>query len=593
VKLVGVFAIVLPLTAALAFLPLVGPADERILDAQFRFVRAHALRPVQTEVAIVGIDDESARALPEPLTLWHPHLGRFLQAMAVSGAAGVGLDVVLPDRSFDAFVPGYDLALIRGIVAARNALPLVLALTVDPTGETRPVNERFVAAAGGWSAMAYALLPIDGDGVVRRFDERIGSGGGAVPTLAGTLAARLHRPPVHGYIDYAVGNRFDYVPLHRVLAWYDAGDLERIRGEFAGKLVLLGGVFRFEDRLRAPVALLESDPEATALPGVVLHAQVLRNLLNEGTVASAPAWAVPALALVAAGSFWVAGGLVASVPLVLVPGALLVAASTWLLARGVHLPIASILFALALAVGTRVLYEASLKLRERARLRRAFGPYVSPDIMRALLTSDPPPGLGGERFVLCVMFADIRGFTERSEQSTPEATIRLLNRYFSEFTACVHGAGGTLDKFIGDGVMAFFGAPQRLDNPCVPAVRAAREMLERLPRLNAALELEGEPPIAIGIGLETGEAIVGHMGSETRHNYTAIGDAVNVASRLEGLTKDVGYPLVCSERVWQRLDDRAGFVKLGPRPIKGHQPVALYGWRPASGSPAETSEEAR
>jgi adenylate cyclase len=128
--------------------------------------------------------------------------------------------------------------------------------------------------------------------------------------------------------------------------------------------------------------------------------------------------------------------------------------------------------------------------------------------------------------------------------------------------------------------MAFFGAPQRLDNPCLPAFRAARDMLERVSRLNAMLVREGDSPIAIGIGLHVGDAVVGNMGSAARYNYTAIGDTVNVASRLEGLTKEVGYPLVCSASVFDGLDDHAGFVELGARPIKGHQPVEVYGWRP-------------
>jgi len=200
------------------------------------------------------------------------------------------------------------------------------------------------------------------------------------------------------------------------------------------------------------------------------------------------------------------------------------------------------------------------------------------------LRTNPPPGLGGERYRLCVLFADIRGFTKRSERMTPEAVVELLNRYFSEVTRSIHDAGGTVDKFMGDGVMAFFGAPQRLDNPCVPAVQAAVDMLSGVARLNVALARQGEAPIAIGIGLHAGEAVVGNIGSGARHNYTAIGDTVNVASRLERLTVEVGYPLVCSVTVWDMLDQRNGFVKLGARPIKGHQPVEIYGWRPDDGS---------
>jgi class 3 adenylate cyclase len=577
----GLFAIILLLGAGLTFFLWVRPVDQQIVDAQFRFLRTHAPRPVQNDVVIVGIDDETARALREPLTLWHPHFGKFLQAMAGSGATAVGLDIVLPDRSFEAIVPGYDLQLLRGIVAARGAIPLVLSLTIDPTGETRPVYERFIFAAGGWDAAGYALLPVDSDGVVRRFDERIKVGGGRVPTLAGQMAARLGRPAEHGLIDYAAGKPFDYVPLHRVLEWQEAGDAAKLRSTFGGKAVLLGGVFRFEDRLAAPVNLVAWDAEAVNAPGVVLHAQVLRNLLNGGLIAPVPAWVVPVLALLAASAFWFAGTYAITALLAFAAGVVVMAASTWLLAHGTYLPTAAILFTLLVAVGARMLFEASLQLRERRRLRRTFGAYVSPDIMRDILRSDPPPGIGGERYWLCVLFVDIRGFTARSEAASPEATIRLLNRYFSEVAACVHGAGGTLDKFIGDGVMAFFGAPQRLESPCISAMNAARELLARLPRLNAELIREGEAPIAIGIGLHAGDAVVGNMGSETRHNYTAIGDAVNVASRLEGLTKDVDFPLVCSEVVFEKLIDHSGLVKLGPRTIKGHQPVVVYGWRPS------------
>jgi adenylate cyclase len=160
--------------------------------------------------------------------------------------------------------------------------------------------------------------------------------------------------------------------------------------------------------------------------------------------------------------------------------------------------------------------------------------------------------------------------------------ISLLNRYFEEVTAVIHQHGVTIDKFLGDGVMAFFGAPKDLDDPCVPAFAAARELLGKVATLNQALAAEGLSPIEIGIGLHAGEAVVGHIGSTARHEYTAIGDTVNVASRLEGVTKEVGFPLVCSRAVADAIggDGVEGLRALGARPIKGHQPVEVFGWRP-------------
>src|SRR5262249_21763599 len=197
------FATVVLLAAVLPYAPWVETGDHAILDAQFRFLRAHALRPAANDIVIVGIDDETTRALPEPFTLWHPHLSKFLQASARSGAADVCVDVVLPDRSFDVIVHGRDRELLAGIISARRSTPIVLALTVDPSGETRPVHRPFVAAAGR-DATGYALLPVDSDGVVRRFDERLAIGGGAVATPPGPNSRRLGRGPGPGLIDHCL-----------------------------------------------------------------------------------------------------------------------------------------------------------------------------------------------------------------------------------------------------------------------------------------------------------------------------------------------------------------------------------------------------
>ena len=187
-------------------------------------------------------------------------------------------------------------------------------------------------------------------------------------------------------------------------------------------------------------------------------------------------------------------------------------------------------------------------------------------------------GLGGERRKICVMFSDIRGFTARSETMTPEQVIDFLNRYFERMANAIHDQQGTVDKFIGDGIMAFFSAPKTLEDPCFLAFTAAQNMLEGLEELNAELEIDGLSPIRIGIGLHLGDAVVGHVGSETRHEYTAIGDVVNVSSRIEGLTKDSGYQLFCSEPVVLEIGDRAHFDELGLRDIKGHTPVKVFGW---------------
>ena len=572
------FFVILLCGALIGFSRFTESLDLKILDAQFRLLRAEFPQSVAKDVVIVGIDEATVARLPEPITLWHPHIAKFLTGMARGQAAAVGLDVVLPDRSYEQVAPGYDRALVRGIVEARRAYPLVLGVTIDPTGNPRPVYPPFIAAAGE-GAIAYVLLRADQDGVVRRFDERLAQDGAEIPTLAGQMARRLGVMPGSGIIDYSRGANFSYVPLYSVLERVESEDTEALRATFAGKVVILGSVLKFQDIHRLPVALAAWEDDTGATPGVLMHAQALRSVLGKHLINEAPDWIVGLTAVTATLLWFGAVNLTAALALLGATIIALLAVSTWFLHHGLFFPVSAIAIAGTLGSLGRVGFETTLKLRERMRLRRSFSGYVSPQIMEEILEGRLMHGLGGGRVRICVMFSDIRGFTTRSEAMSPEGVIKLLNRYFEEMTAAIHGSGGTIDKFMGDGIMAFFNAPKPLGNPCKQAFAAARDMLERLTALNRVLAAEGTEPITIGVGLHVGDAIVGHVGSKTRHEYTAIGDVVNVASRLEGLTKDVGYPLVCTREVVDAIDDKSGFVLLGPKPVKGHTPVEVFGWR--------------
>jgi class 3 adenylate cyclase/CHASE2 domain-containing sensor protein len=549
--------------------------DMKLLDAQFRVLRTHFPRPAP-EVVLVGIDEATVAQFPEPMTLWHPHLARFLQAMARARPAAVGFDLVLPDRSFEAIAPGYDKALLKGIIGARREFPLVLALTVDAAGKPRQIHPPFVAAAGA-GATGYALLPVDRDGVVRRFDENLGEGGSPVPTLAGQMARRIGIEPRAGFIDFARGAAFDYLPLQTVLAWAESGDA-RLQQAFRDKPVLLGSVLQFVDRQRMPVNLTAWDTGADDAPGVMLHAQALRTMAGGGAIANVSS-AIPVLLAVAAALLWLWSlRLVAALFVLFAVVAACVAGSTALLAHGSWLPVSGVMFTSLLALGGRYGVDTTFKLRERRKLRHAFSGYVSPSVMDEILAGQLSPGLGGVNKFVCVMFSDIRGYTTRSEGMAPEAVIAFLNRYFEQVVQLIHARGGSVVSFMGDGIMAMFGAPKPLANPCAEAFAAACEMLDYVRHFNADSRAAGEKPIEIGIGLHGGEAVVGHVGATSRHDFTAIGDVTNVASRLEGLTKEVGYRLVCSRVVAEQLPRADAVIPLGLQSIKGHSPVEACGY---------------
>lgn len=551
--------------------------DLKVLDSQFKLLRAWFPRPVTRDVVVIGVDEDTVKRFPEPITLWHTHLSRLFGAMVLARPAAVGLDIVLPDRSYERVMPGSDRALFKGLLEARRNFPLVLGLTVDPSGKPRPIHPPYLSIAGP-EASGYALFPVDRDGIVRRFDERLAQGGEAVPTLAGQLARRLSVEPGAGFIDYSRGAPFNYVPLQQVLEWAEAGDEQALARAFRDKPVLIGMVFPFEDRQSAPVQLAAWEPESLNSAGVVLHAQALRNLLNGGFVQAVPAMATVAACIALAVLWFVSAG-TALVALLLAGIVLLLAgASTWLLSLGWFFPAVAPAMTAALALGGRNGYDTLLKLRERRRIRASFSGYVSPAVMEEILAGHIQPELGGINQFVCVLFSDIRGYTTRSEGMAPEQVIRFLNRYFEQVVALIHARGGSVVSFMGDGIMAVFGAPKPLDNPCREAFESSRAILKYVTELNAQFRAEGEARIDIGIGLHAGEAVIGHVGSSTRHDYTVIGDVTNVASRLETLTKEAGYRVVVSHVVAEQLGAGDGLAFLGPMAIKGHTRVEVYGY---------------
>lgn len=553
------------------------PYDLKVLDLQFKLLRAWFPQPAAREVVVVGVAEDTVKRFPEPITLWHAHLSRFLDAMAQARPAVLGIDIVLPDRSYEAVLPGSDKLLMKGLLEARRSFPVVLALTVDPSGKPRPVHPPFLTLAGPGGA-GYALFPVDRDGIVRRFDDRLAEGGKAVPTFAGEMARKLGADPGTGHIDYRRGAPFGYVPLQEVLQWAESGDSEALARAFRDKPVIIGMVFQFEDRLSTPVQLAAWEPDARNSPGVLLHAHALRNLLDSGLVQATPIGVTIALCIALAALWFVS----ASTALVVVMlGAIMLmlgGTSTWLLAEGWVFPLVAPALTAALALGGRNGYDTLQKLRERRRLRASFSGYVSPPVMEEILAGRINPEMAGAQKFVCVMFSDIRGYTTRSEHMAPEQIIRFLNRYFERVVALIHARGGSVASFMGDGIMAVFGAPKPLDNPCREAFETARAMLEFVTELNRQLPSEGQAPVNIGIGLNAGEAVVGHVGSSARHDYTATGDVTNVAARLETLTKEAGYRIVVSRVVAERLGAAEGLVFLGPMAIKGHTPVEVYGY---------------
>jgi adenylate cyclase len=309
-----------------------------------------------------------------------------------------------------------------------------------------------------------------------------------------------------------------------------------------------------------------------------MQAQMLRSMLDGGLIREANAHVVLALTLLAA-LFWLGRiGWLKLAALLAFP-LLLLFSSTWLLGRGVYLPSGGILFAGLFAFLARLVYEGVQLVQQRNWLRGTFGSYVSQEVLQEIMAGNIQSGLDGARARLCILSANIHGFSAYSENRQPQEVVALLNDYFSEMTVAIHQHKGTVDKFIGDGVMAFFGAPQALECPEKNALEAAQEMLLRLRHVNVRLQEKGVAPIEIGIALHVGEVVIGHIGSASRHEYTVVGDAVSLTAKMEGLTRALSYPVVCSAGVARAVENSGGLTDCGERGVGGGR-LHVYGWNP-------------
>ena len=345
-------------------------------------------------------------------------------------------------------------------------------------------------------------------------------------------------------------------------------------GTFRGKLVLIGATATGIGDLRA------TPFGGTNYPGVEIHANVIDNILNDrflkrdGRSALIDAaliftFGIPLgiwMALVHPRWMWFGAALL--IPLVAVDyGAFL---------RGWWLNFTVPAMTLTGNVVLVSLYRVLIEEKEKRKVRSEFGQYVSPEVIRRLLVD--PRLVDPKKTDVTVMFTDIRGFTTISEKMDAQELALFLNQYLSDMSRIVFKNNGTLDKYIGDAVMAFWGAPFEEPGHATKACNAALDMMKRVRELQKRWEEEGKPKLEIGIGLNTGVASVGRMGSELRRGYTALGDVVNLASRLEGLNKDYGTHIIVNETTYQAAkDDGFTFRELDLIRVKGKlQPVTIY-----------------
>ena len=246
--------------------------------------------------------------------------------------------------------------------------------------------------------------------------------------------------------------------------------------------------------------------------------------------------------------------------------------SYWLFTRHLMLADASWIIITTTIVGMHSIFNRFiLEFKLKQQIKKQFGTYLSPDMVLILQKNPELLRLGGETKKLSILFADIRGFTPISEQykTDPQGLTTLINRFLTPMTNLIMSEKGTIDKYMGDCIMAFWNAPVNVDNHEEQAVKSALDMVDRLKELNVELEGEGKLPIKIGIGINTGEVVVGNMGSDNRFDYSILGDAANLASRLEGQSKGYGVTIILGEDTAKAVDNDLFNIELDKIAVKG------------------------
>ena len=436
----------------------------------------------------------------------------------------------------------------------------------------------------------------DTDGIVREIPLVIRMGENIYPSLSvrvlmqglGQRNLTLESGP-HGLESVRLGKlysvpvspqgmmRIPFIGPRRTYPYYSAADVlaARVPPEaLQGRAVFVGTSL-------VGLSDIRSTPFDAACPGVEVHAAALDAILS-GNAVSLPPWTPAAqVGLIAL------AGLLSTLtfgfarPRVYLPVALaLVGAaiqlSRYLFSRGLFLsPLYGVLTVAALGA-ILLLARFWQEERQKRRLRGIFSRYVSPEVVNRV-TRTAGELMAGEERELSIMFTDIRGFTSMSEMLKPQEVVSLLNRYFTPMTALVSKYSGTLDKFIGDALMAYWNAPLDVPEHPVKAVETALCMQETLPSLNERLRTDMNLEVHIGVGVHTGRAFVGNMGTDNFVNYTLIGDNVNLASRLEGLCPRYGVGIIISEETRDACGDAFAFQSLDILQVKGRiQPVAVY-----------------
>jgi adenylate cyclase len=587
--------------------------------------------PAATPVAVIAIDEETYQTPPfkgSPTLTWTTEIGRVLDAVIDGGAKVVGFDIVFPtsielseipfgEDSVGARMRGFDRDFLRSLARGSSAGKVVLGETLR--GDRPSPGQRI--AVGQQKNIRALNVITDPDDVVRKVPLTFADAGKQVPSMALELASRaLDTEPVLGEdggvtlagyripgagpnaltLNFEGGandvQTFSFADLH---ACVERNNTDFFGREFAGKVVIIGTLLDSEDRKltskrfatgldgsRAPRCALPPAPptagqfKRSSIAGVYIHATAVHNLMARDAIVElgggpAAIIAIAFAALAALGARMLAPGAAAIVYIGMV--AIWTSCATLAFTRSWGLPLSEPFLAGLAAMAAIIAFRLVVTDKGERLLRKSFALYLAPQVIDRMLASKKLPVLGGETRDVTVFFSDLAGFSSISEKMTPAELVTFMNEYLSAMTDIIESTGGYIDKYIGDSIVAVFGAPADDSDHASNAARAALGCRARLAELNRDSAAFQGYEVAHRMGLNSGAALVGNIGSRRRFNYSVMSDAVNVASRLEGANKYYGTTIAASEMTVALTGSRFAWRELDAIRVQGRStPVKIY-----------------
>ena len=573
-------------------------------------------------VAVIAMDRsslDSEELAATPRVLFGPFWAKLIDGLAEAQVKAIGFDIIFSYSAnrFPALDAQYDREFYDALARRHDRLVLARSARQPVAAPVEAAVYDLDGDAGNDepAAIAFAELNPDSDGVQRRVGPHLRAlDGNLLPTFAGALLARAQAPAMPDPVLLAPAAPLETIPTYRLIDVLRCLDQRpaAIAAAFSGKVVLVGSNLPEEDRKRTPDRFMEQPPaglvesggcrlsrlgvshaEGGTTPGVFVHAAAVQSVLTGNLVGPVPLFARALAAVVAS----LCGSLLgfAVTPWLAVLGVIAMAAACFglavvLLGFGFWLPVAVPAAAAIVSMVLAYLVRFLVEERRRRWVQHAFSHYLAPSIVDQLAESEAELRLGGERREITVMFADLSGFTALSTRLPPEELMAVTNTYHAMMVEAVEATGGYVNQFLGDAVMAIWGAPLADPDHAASAARAALRIVDKIMQAKAEADAQGVPGYAVKIGINTGPAVVGNVGAPKRYNYTAVGETVNIAARLESVPEDYGCRIVVGPVTAASIGDRFVLCELDWIKVKGKDEAFSIFQLIAERSPAESAE---